>query len=221
MSDATPTSDPHRWSPSRIGELVAHYRHERGLGVSELARKVGVTPSLISQIERGASRPSVATLFALAEALDVAVDVFAGRGTGPAPARPASGAAPQPASPGESRYVVRRRVRRTISIAGGVDWELLTPVQREDVEFLELVYGPHAESNEALYRHPGFEMMLVLEGRFDIHVGFETYALEMGDSISFPSSLPHRYVNPTDAESRAVTVILRDPAPEVPPSEFV
>ena len=37
---------------------------------------VGVSPSLISQIERGQSQPSVATLFALAESLDVPVDAF-------------------------------------------------------------------------------------------------------------------------------------------------
>src|ERR1039457_6236424 len=44
--------------------------------VVELAREVGVTPSLISQIERGQSRPSVSTLFAMAQALEVPVDAF-------------------------------------------------------------------------------------------------------------------------------------------------
>jgi quercetin dioxygenase-like cupin family protein len=87
---------------------------------------------------------------------------------------------------------------------------LLTPSPRDDVEFLELVYAPHAESNEVLYRHPGYEMVLVLRGRFEIHVGFEVYEVQEGDSIAFPSSLPHRYVNPAAHESRAVTVILRD-----------
>ena len=55
-------------------------------------------------------------------------------------------------------------------------------------------------------------LVLVTSGRFDIHVGFEIYKLAEGDSISFPSSLPHRYVNPTSRVSRAVTVIL-DHAP--------
>jgi len=91
-----------------------------------------------------------------------------------------------------------------------VTWERLTPRSLEDVEFLELNYAPHAESDDQLYRHPGIEMVLVLEGRFEIHVGFEPYLLEEGDSILFPSSLPHRYVNPTDETARAVTVILRD-----------
>ena len=55
------------------------HRNLRKMRVSELARAVGVTPSLISQIERGTTGPSVATLFALAEALDISVDVFANR----------------------------------------------------------------------------------------------------------------------------------------------
>ena len=59
-----------------IGRRLAAYRGERGLRVAELAREIGVTPSLISQIERGQSRPSVSTLFALAQALDVPVDAF-------------------------------------------------------------------------------------------------------------------------------------------------
>jgi transcriptional regulator with XRE-family HTH domain len=208
-----------RWSPGRIGELVATYRRQRKLKVSQLAREVGVTPSLISQIERGNSRPSVATLFALAEALDVSVDVFAGR-QAPAPAyaptRPPAAApnsaseASQPLASAEQRYVVRRSDRRSIVIDGGVSWEMLTPNQRADVEFLELVYEPGAESNSALYRHPGFEMVVVLSGRFDIHIGFDVYQLSEGDSIAFPSSLPHRYVNPTEQESRAVTAIIRD-----------
>src|SRR5215475_11005580 len=64
----------------RVGGQVATYRKERHLKVSELARSVGVSPSLISEIERGQSQPSVSTLFALAEALDVPVDAFFAKG---------------------------------------------------------------------------------------------------------------------------------------------
>jgi quercetin dioxygenase-like cupin family protein len=60
-------------------------------------------------------------------------------------------------------------------------------------------------------------MVMVLSGRLDIHVGFERYELSPGDSIHFPSSMPHRYVNPTDETARAVTVILRDDQPDAPP----
>jgi DNA-binding XRE family transcriptional regulator/quercetin dioxygenase-like cupin family protein len=222
-----------------IGRRLAAYRAQRSLRVAELAREIGVTPSLISQIERGQSRPSVSTLFALAQALQIPVDAFfrepaeatpadaaasvvpAGPdGAGPDGARPAGagpagagGQAPPPGPdrrPAEARYVVRRGNRAAIDIEGGVRWERLTPDTMAHLDFFELVYGPGAESNPTLYSHPGTEMVLMLTGRLDISVGFETYRLEPGDSMEFPSSLPHRYANPDGAEARAVTVIMYD-----------
>ena len=206
---------PLRWSPGRIGELVAFHRKQRQLKVSELARTVGVTPSLISQIERGTAGPSVGTLFALAEALDVSLDVFADRRVEAEAQRPSDEHVLAPS--GEEHYVVRQPDRRSITVAGDVRWELLSPGADQEVEFLEIVYDGHAESGATLYRHPGKELLLVLEGTFDIHVGFEVFRLEEGDSIVFPASQPHRYVNPMDTPTRAITVIVPDPLlPEAP-----
>ncbi|HVW46436.1 MAG TPA: helix-turn-helix domain-containing protein [Solirubrobacterales bacterium] len=231
-----------------IRHALTERRRESSMSMSELGRKVGVSPSMISQIERGQTLPSVGTLFALAAALGVTVDAFLTppekkddaedpRGA-PSPVVEAHEASVQaaggpvrepieamPAPAREGMYVVRHDQRASVPIRGGVTWERLTPRSLEDVEFLELDYAPYAESDDELYRHPGIEMVLVLEGRFEIHVGFETYALEVGDSMLFPSSLPHRYVNPTDGRSRAVTVILRDAVgsagepPPPPPKE--
>lgn len=211
-----------------IGERVAEQRRACGMKVSELARLVGVSPSLISQIERGQSRPSVSTLFALAEALQVPIDAFFSRQNVGSPADPedhvevqdevpeevpqAPDDGPEP-PPGERRYLVRRDARSAIDIEGGVRWELLTPTTLEHVEFMELVYGPGAQSHETLYRHPGSEMVLVTSGQLDIYVGFDHFRLQAGDSIHFPSSRPHRYVNATREEARAITVILHDGAP--------
>jgi DNA-binding XRE family transcriptional regulator/quercetin dioxygenase-like cupin family protein len=229
-AEARPRKRKGQSAADRVGERVATHRKDRHLKVSELARLVGVSPSLISQIERGQSQPSVATLFALAESLDVPVDAFFvkdGGAVAAAPAQPpaakptesdGAAAAPAPTQAGDAavqgvsskRYVVRRDARSAINIEGGVLWERLTPETLPHVDFLELIYEPGAESNPELYRHPGSEMVLVLSGRFDIYVGFERYELGPGDSIHFPSTFPHRYVNPTDDVSRAVTVILHD-----------
>jgi transcriptional regulator with XRE-family HTH domain len=226
------TSLPHPEPPARdaraednpaqgIGERLARLRAERGTKVSALAREIGVSPSLISQIERGQSRPSVSTLFAMARALDVPVDAFfrdAPENTvrppqvHPAGAHRRTPPAGVPAGP-RHRYLVRREERDVIEIEGGVRWESLTPQPLDELEFLELVYEPHAASGERLYRHPGTEIALVLSGRLDIDVGFEHYELRPGDSIRFPSSMPHRYSNPTDQTTRAVTVILHDDNP--------
>jgi transcriptional regulator with XRE-family HTH domain len=218
--------------------------------VVELARQVGVTPSLISQIERGLSRPSVSTLFAIAQALNMTVDAFfheppttnaaaehPGAPVDLAPADDAAGnatagatgmqAAADPADvpavrertatehrqtndSANGRYVMRRSSRATIDIEGGVRWERLTRTTLDHLDFFELIYEPGAQSHPRQYTHPGAEMVLVLSGRLEITVGFDSYLLEPGDSIDFPSSMPHRYVNPGNETARAVTVILYD-----------
>ena len=213
-----------------IGRRLAAHRGQRGMRVAELAREVGVTPSLISQIERGMSRPSVSTLFAIAQALDVPVDAFFREPQPPVAAaaqpdgtpRPGGADGPDgagdgrtPAGPGQvaaagGRYVVRRGGRAVIDIEGGVRWERLTRSTLDHLDFFELVYEPGAESHPRQYTHPGTEMVLVMSGCLEITVGFERYLLEPGDSIDFPSSMPHRYVNPSAQTARAVTVILYD-----------
>jgi transcriptional regulator with XRE-family HTH domain len=217
-----------------IGEKLTLLRTHRGIKVTELARSIGVSPSLISQIERGQSRPSVSTLFAMAEALSVPVDAFY-RGTESEPPMAAEAARDVPpmitdlappravgeggaAAPAErDRYVVRRDERATLDIEGGVRWERLTPKTLSDVEFFELVYAPGAESNATLYRHPGREMLLMTAGQLHIYIGFERYEISPGDSLMFPSTMPHRYVNPGDVEARGVAVTIHD-APTPPES---
>src|SRR5215469_9124007 len=212
-----------------IGRRLAAHRAQRGMRVAELAREVGVTPSLISQIERGMSRPSVSTLFAIAQALDVPVDAFfrepqqpaaaaaqpdgspgSGGADGPGGADGRTPAGPGPATAADGRYAVRRGGRAVIDIEGGVRWERLTRSTLDHLDFFELVYEPGAESHPRQYTHPGTEMVLVMSGCLEITVGFERYLLEPGDSIDFPSSMPHRYVNPSAQTARAVTVILYD-----------
>jgi transcriptional regulator with XRE-family HTH domain len=222
-SETEPNADAPPVDPaSAIGARLAVLRASRGIRVSRLAREIGVSPSLISQIERGQSRPSVSTLFALSEALSVPVDAFFRDADKPGVAADDD---PRPSAPSlrrsaagrrARRYVVRPDERAVIDIEGGVRWERLTPTTLDEVEFLELVYGARAESNPSLYRHPGMEMVLVLSGRLDIFVAFERYELGPRDSICFASTMPHRYVNPTNETTRAVTVILPGGATEDP-----
>lgn len=203
-----------------IGRRLAAHRARRGLRVADLARDVGVTPSLISQIERGQSRPSVSTLFALAEALRVPVDAFFRESPRPAaPILELTGSSPapwahdaRPAGDAEAggRYLVRKGDRAAIDIEGGVRWERLTRNTMDHLDYFELIYEPGAQSHPRQYTHPGTEMVLVMRGRLEITVGFERYLLDPGDSMDFPSSMPHRYVNPGDETAHAVTVILYD-----------
>ena len=61
----------------RMGERLRAARQARALSLRDLAERVGVSASLISQIETGRARPSVNTLYALAAELEVSLDDLA------------------------------------------------------------------------------------------------------------------------------------------------
>jgi transcriptional regulator with XRE-family HTH domain len=217
---STPQKDEQNELRDVIGRRLAALRAEQGLSVSKLARAVGVSPSAVSQIERGQARPSVATLFALSRALNVPTDAFFDDSAAdPEPASVAA-APPRTAAPDQEaattedvdphRFVLRQANRPTLQCEDGVEWQRLTSTALDGLEFLELIYAPHAESDTAVYRHRGFEFVVMTKGRMCISVGFEEHELLPGDSIAFPSWIPHRYVNPGDEEARAFTVIFDD-----------
>ena len=203
---------------TELGPRLRRVREDRGLSARELARRISCSPSLISQIERGVSVPSVGMLYALASELRASMDFLfgvipsgeltmtahgGGRARDAAPADPA----PWPAGHG---IVQRAGSRRTIDLASGVRWERLTPGADDLVDFLEVVYEPRdhpADSRRAL-RHDGYEYGLVVSGTLQARVGFESYELGEGDSIAFDSATPHEYWNATPEEVRAVWAVV-------------
>src|SRR5512135_3052046 len=103
-----------------LGPRLRLVRASRQLSVRELARRVGCSASLISQIERGVSAPSVGVLYALATELGSSLDyLLFGTGTGTAE--------PQPVAPPPAAAVQRGSNRKIIDLASGVRWERLTP----------------------------------------------------------------------------------------------
>jgi transcriptional regulator with XRE-family HTH domain len=173
--------------PSKVGNRLRQERERRGISLRELARRVGVSPSLVSQIELDRVNPSVSTLYALVTELGMTMsDVFVDNG--PAPAlvvrerRDADGLVAVPDT------------RSVINLASGVRWERLTPQSDPDVEFLYVVYPVGAEScpEDALVTHGGREYGYVESGTLGVRVGFDEYVLGRGASIAFDSSSPHR-----------------------------
>lgn len=205
--------------PAIASPLGAHLRRERGrLGVSlrELARRLDVSPSLVSQIETDKIQPSVGTLYAMVRELGISFDeVFAPPPeTGGSPARArterrAQGAIDEQAS-GTNSFVQRAHDRRVLELESGVRWERLKAWNDPDVEFLHATYeiGGASSANGTLVRHNGREFGTVIDGRLGVTVGFEEYVLEPGDSISFESSIPHRLHNDGNEAVTAIWVVL-------------
>lgn len=196
--------------PAALGPRLRAIRLARGIGLRELARRLDLSPSSISQIETGKMQPSVRTLYAFAEELGVTVDevLFA---AGPVvPPLPAAG--PEPTgttSPGPGLAVQRADERPAITLNSGVTWERLMLWADEDVEFIEATYEPGGASSapEGFVRHNGHEFGYVLEGTLRVVVGFDEFILDPGDVITFPSATPHRLSNEGTETVRAVWVV--------------
>jgi transcriptional regulator with XRE-family HTH domain len=215
-----------RGVPRDAETLGARLREERdrtGLSLRELARRLEVSPSLVSQIETGKTQPSVRTLYAMVTELGVSLDdVFA-------PSGKDAGGHLLPGSPRTSRRKVstssteagaalaeghgrvqRAAERRVIDLGSGVHWERLTTWNDRDVDFLYAIYqsGGASSPDGSLMRHNGREFGIVLAGRLGVTVGFEEHVLDPGDSIAFDSSIPHRLHNDGDEVVTAIWMVL-------------
>lgn len=188
---------------SKVGNRLRQERERRGISLRELARRVGVSPSLVSQIELDRVNPSVSTLYSLVTELGMTMsDVF---GDSPVPGAQIPRARRDP-----SGLVAHPDTRRVINLASGVRWERLTPHSDPDVEFLHVVYPIGAEScpENALVTHGGREYGYVTSGTLGVRVGFDEYELTPGASIAFDSSSPHRLWAIGDEPVHAVWVVI-------------
>lgn len=158
-----------------LGGRLREVRLQSGLSLREVARQLGVSPSFISQMENGKSQPSVATLYSMAQLLNVSIDeLFARDGQG-APAgasaaetdhdRRAPIETAEPAadtvnrsdftSPAEAwthegsperLQILRPDQRPQLVMDSGVVWQQLASNSDRNLDFMEIVYPPGASS---------------------------------------------------------------------------
>jgi transcriptional regulator with XRE-family HTH domain len=182
-----------------LGARIREERRLANLTVRELAARVGLSPSLISQIELARATPSVSTLWAIASELGLSVaDLFTSVEGG------AAGASRRPTP------VQPHATRSRITLATGVHWERLTTQADKEVDFFYVEYPVGAASTEAdaLMTHGGREFGYVLSGTMGVQIGFEEYFVGPNDSISFDSTTPHRLWAVGNKPARAIWIAI-------------
>ncbi|MCX7199551.1 MAG: cupin domain-containing protein [Proteobacteria bacterium] len=204
--------DPPRLSEAMTVALGARIREARGrasLGMRQLARSVGVSASLLSQIERGNVKPSVDTLWAIVRELSISLDDLFG---------PRDGAVSTANAPASPSPVMRAGAGKTIRLARGVDWQQLTAGRDPDADFVLVTYAVGASSSESgeMLRHHGREYGYVISGRLGVAIGFEEYVLETGDAVSFDSDRPHRLWAVGSEPAVAVWLVMRAGGEDAP-----
>ena len=179
--------EPHTEVP--IGARLRTLRQEHRYSIRKLAGLAGVSPSLISEVERGRVEPSISVLKRIATALDVALTYFFS----------------DPMA-SESRVVRHdeRRILRESRDGSGITFELLAPTGGE---ILEPIYGRYdVGASMGPVTHDGEEWGMVIKGRLKVSLGDEVYFLNEGDAIQFPSSIPHRIANAHDGITEYVWI---------------
>ena len=176
----------HAGVASAEGHRLRDLRRSRGLSLRAAAERAELSESFISAVERGAAGASVATLRRLTGTYGgTLLDLL-----GP------------DESPGR---VVRRDARPALELGADVRIEQLSHDARQ-LEPQLFVLAPDATSDGA-YTHDGEELIFVLSGRLAIWLGdLESYRLDEGDSLTFPSTMPHRWRNDASRETRLLWI---------------
>jgi transcriptional regulator with XRE-family HTH domain len=186
-----------------IGHRLREERVRAGLSQRELARRLGLSASLISQLESGQSRPSVGTLYSIVTELGVSLDqVIRGSELAGAVGGDGDGAEPKP--------VVHPGERAAIELDSGVRWEELAAHREDGVDFLEAIYevGGASTPDRSLMRHHGREYGYVVSGTLGIQIGFQEHELHPGDSVAFDSTVPHRLFNMGEVPVHAIWFVV-------------
>lgn len=173
-----------------VGAELRRVRVEKKLSLRSVAAAVGVSASLLSQVETGKTQPSVSTLYALVSHLGISLDgIMSGNG--------ASATGPIEKVPSPNSVLQRGTDNPTIDMENGVTWERLAHGTSNLADPLLVTYPPGSSSSleGKLMRHAAQEYGYLLQGTLILKLEFETIEINAGDSFSFDANRPHLYRN--------------------------
>ncbi|MEU4413245.1 helix-turn-helix domain-containing protein [Nocardia salmonicida] len=188
----------------RIGPALKQARLAKGSSLRGLAAAAGISASQLSQIENNKSQPSVSTLYALVNHLEVSLDDLLGLRYGRTePTAEPAGLAGTSRSTG---VVQRAADNPVLEMANGVRWEKLAVDPNAGVDALLVTYEPGAASSvdRMPMRHSGTEYAYLFTGELTLLLDFDRYTIGVGDSLCFDSTRPHMYVNQSSDTARGV-----------------
>jgi len=211
-----------------VGERIRLAREAAGISVRELARRIDVSASHVSQVERGLASFSVRALYSVVNILGISMDSLFEESVLEVSSPSLHDeviATSQDGPLDEAGIVLRRGLRPAMQLQSGPRWERLTAKPEVGAEFIEVIYKPAlgAAPPEDFIRHPGREYGIITKGTLSVQVGFGRAEMSAGDSIAFDSSIPHRFWNETGEEVVAVWFVLDsaagDQEPEFPTAD--
>ena len=165
-----------------IGAKIRALRLKKKMGLVELGTHTGLSPAMLSKIERGRLYPTLPTLLRIALVFSVGLEFFF------------AGAREKPVV-----AVVRKSERVTLPEKPGARqvayrFESLDyPATERKFNSYHAEFFPATPEQLRPHAHPGVEFIYALAGTLSVQVNGEEHVLAAGDSMYFDSSLPHAY----------------------------
>ena len=165
-----------------IGEKLRALRLRKKIGLVELGRHTGLSPALLSKIERGKLFPTLPTLLRIALVFSVGLEFFF---TDDRKRRLLA--------------IVRRQERQRFpekldAVEVAYHFECLNfPVVERKLNAYYAEFQPLAPAKVSLHQHAGIEFIYLISGKLGIRLGEEEKCLEKGDAMHFDSDTPHGY----------------------------
>ena len=175
-----------------IGEKIAQNRKNKGLSIRDLAKLAEVTPSLLSQIERGLANPYVNSLKSIENALNVPLFTFF------------------TSEVIKEDLIVRGDSRKKVILPGAdnVIYEILSPGISDNLEFAIMDLSPKSSSCTDYIHHNGYEIAYVLEGKVTLVLDDEVFELNKDDSVKIPVGLKHRWENNSEEMAKVIFAVI-------------
>ncbi len=170
-----------------IGRYLKTRREQKGLTLKQVADISGLSIGFISQVERGLTDPSLASLKKMVTALGMDLSELFVKNV-------------------EVAHVVPRGTGAKLALSNSVICELLSPTFNKQMEPILKHIMPQAESG-VLDPHVGEEFVWVVSGSIEISVGQERFLLAEGDSIYFQSSVPHSWKNTSESVCEVLWIV--------------
>ncbi|MCM3118618.1 XRE family transcriptional regulator [Neobacillus sp. MER 74] len=167
-----------------VSKKIRELRLEKKLTLKDLSEKTGLSISFLSQVERAASSIAITSLKKLADAFDVPITDFF-----------------EDFANKNYKVTVEEQKPFRIEGAGAIYTRLGGEFPGRAVEPL-LVTFPPGEPKEKIVTHPGEEFYYILEGAMIVTIEGKEYILKPGDTIHFPSTIPHSITNPLDHDAK-------------------
>jgi XRE family transcriptional regulator, regulator of sulfur utilization len=183
-------------SSATLGKTIQRLRKAYNMSLGELSEQSGVAKSIISQIERNETNPTISTVIRLSRALDTTIDEVL---------RP-------DATPNFIEYQSRSGIPILESQDGLCRLAIAGPLNL--VEVIQW-YDFHARPGGVLESEPHqagtIEHLYVLAGEIEVRVGDDARPVLAGESLRYRGDLPHRLTNTGRNEAHATMVLILRP----------